>query len=60
MSDAWKFGIGGLCLIVVGFSGIVLIIGVDIDWRVLLEIVGVLFFLALVMVGAKMCLIGLE
>ena len=60
MSENWKFGIAGLLFIVIGFIGIVLIIDVTIDWKVVLELVGVLFFLAVVATGAKMCLIALE
>ncbi len=60
MSDNWKLGIAGLMFIIGGFLGVILITDVDIDWRVALEIAGILFFLALIVVGAKMCLLALE
>lgn len=60
MSNSLKLGIVGLLFIVGGFIGVVLVIDVDIDWRVVLEIGAILFFLGLIMVGAKICLIALE
>ncbi len=60
MSDNWKLGIAGLMFIIGGFLGVIFITDVQIDWRVILEIVGILFFLALIVAGAKMCLIALE
>ncbi len=60
MRNKWNLGIAGVMFILGGFLGLILIMQPDIDWLAVLEICGVLFFLALIMVGAKMCLIALE
>ena len=60
MSEKWRLGILGLGLILLGVGGIVLILRPDVDWRVVLEIMGVLFFLTITLLGARLATIALE
>lgn len=60
MSDKWKLGIAGIILIILGFAGIIIMVKPDIDFRVILELMGILSFLGLIAVGAKLATMALE